>query len=248
MPTKKKHKKVGRQVNALLKKQAELKRGYMKYYKKLEKYGQAPAEPLEHPWARDIRRLEKRWGTVKKYASVYNRYRASVAKFNAEYMQNVSVPEPHTRIIPATLETLEAEYKSYQKMRRSFVRRVQSAEKLLRNNLNDMLEGAFAYATPTHYASAGEQTPHQQEVMDRTQKFTHFLQDITPKDPMKRAAMYERIIGAWDELKASADVFIYDSNQQRVGEAWAKIVYYMTGDGIRDTQIYDAPESDLYYE
>ena len=52
----------------------------------------------------------------------------------------------------------------------------------------------------------------------------------------------------WDLLQSALDVFFYDSDGERVAEAWAQIIAILPGDGVRDSDIFYSPESEFLNE
>lgn len=235
-------------MNKVKAKQQRLKREYMKYYRKLGLYAQEPLQPLVHPWQRDIERLKNRWEYVKQYVRVYTNYKRAVDQFNSEYLQNIKIRDPHLKMIPQTIETIKREYDQFKKLKRRFINKIQNESDLIYNNLKKQLRRAYDYSAPTHFTSAGEMTPHQITTAGRANKFQSFMNEIIPEYGIERYNALKNIKKNWDLLQSALDVFFYDSDGERVAEAWAQIVTILTGDGLRETDLYYSPEEDFLHE
>ena len=224
--------------------QKELKRDYMRLYRKLDKYGQAPKEPLLHPWQRDIRRLEARWQTVSTYASIYNRFKKSVEAYNTKYYQHYVLPEAHTAINTQTLLTMSNMYSDFKKVKKSFT------EKLRRRNKEAeiILKNLLALVAPAQQYS--ERVSAREALITlRIKKYHDKIIELSQRGIMADAEWVRKIRTVWDSLVEAVNHFIYDSgNVQTSNEAWAKVVFLLTGDGARETEIIDDSFYDVVYE
>lgn len=239
-------------ANKVQRRQKELSRDYMKLYKKLDMYGQAPDAPLSHPWQRDIVRLQNRWETVKSYARVYRNYERAVREFNVTYYQQFDMPTPHTRIDTRTLETLRAQYEAFKKERAKIKRKVNQQnreEDLILQHLRDILQTAYDYSQPSHHTASGEQTARQQIVGMRARHFENFwAQHIPPKNTAERYEFIKRVKNNWESFVEALEKFIYSSDEEVVRECWALITAILTGDGATVTDIEYIAEEEFLYE
>ena len=239
---------MAKKLNKVQARQAELKRDYMKLYNKLDMYAQAPLQPLANPWQRDINRLQARWETVKSYVRIYQNYQKAVNAFNAEYLQSVQMRPPHTAINTRTLDILKQDYAQFKRQRKAFIAKIQNEADLIDQNIKEMLQEAWDYSKPTHHTASGEQSLHQQIVQIHAIHFNNFYESVIPKEGLARYNALMNVKAQWEEFVKNFDKFIYNSDQQQVQEAWAVLVTILTGDGMRETEIYEFTEEDLYYE
>lgn len=224
--------------------QKELKRDYMRLYRKLDKYGQAPKEPLLHPWQRDIRRLEARWQTVSTYASIYNRFKKSVEAFNSKYYQKYVLPEAHTAINTQTLLTMANMYKDFQREKKSFTQKLRHRNK----EAEIILKNLLALVAPAKQYS--ERVSARETVITlRIKKYHDKIIELSQRGIMVDVDWIRKIRAVWDDLVEAINHFIYDSgNTQTSNEAWAKVVFLLTDDGARETEIIDDSFYDVVYE
>lgn len=239
-------------LNKVQARQKELSRDYMKLYKKLDMYGQAPTAPLSHPWQRDIVRLQNRWETVKSYARTFRNYERAVREFNATYYQHFDLPTPHTRIDTRTLKTLKAQYEAFKRERAKIKRKVDQQnreEDLILKHLKDILQTAYDYSQPTHHTAGGEQTANQQIAGLHAGRFENFWgQHIPPKGTAERYEFIKRVKNNWESFVSALEKFIYSSDEEIVRECWALITAILTGDGATVTDIEYTAEEDFLYE
>ena len=239
---------MAKKLNKVQARQAQLKRDYMKLYNKLDKYAQAPMQPLANPWQRDINRLQARWDTVKSYVRIYRNYERAVNAFNAEYLQNVQIRPPHTAINTRTLEYLKQEYAQFKRQRKAFIAKIQNEADLIEQHVKELLQEAWDYSKPTHHTASGEQSLHQQIVQTHANRFNNFYESVIPKEGIARYNALMGVKAQWEEFVNAFNAFMYSSEQEQIQEAWAVIVAILTGDGMRETEIYDFTEEDMYYE
>lgn len=234
--------------NKIQQKQAQLHRDYMKLYNKLDMYGQAPVNPLTHPWQRDINRLQARWETVKSYARIYRNFEKAVQEFNQQYLQNVQIRPPHTAINTRTLEYLKKEYAQFKKQRGAFIRKIQNEADLIEKHIKELLKEAYEYSKPTHHTASGEQTVHQQITSMHARRFENFYNSVIPKEAGAKYNALVNVKNQWENFVSAFNKFIYDSDEEVVQQAWAVLVAILTGDGMRETDIIGDPLEDMVYE
>ena len=222
----------------LQKKQDKLKRQYAQYFEKLSVYGQEPSATLKHnPWTSDVERLKNRYGTVKKYADYYYRLNQDIEEFNQKYKQNIPTYAPTSRITKASYEALKKFGKKQKMKMRRIEQSIQNEADLIEKNIKGLLQTAYNYSQPTHYTSAGETTAHQEIVQRHINKFNEFYSSVVPSDANGKYNALKRIKKNWEAFTKALDQFIYDSDGDKVLEAWQTIVFLFTGDSSAYNEI-----------
>lgn len=217
-------------------------RTYERLFNKLTLYGQQPLRPVQKPQSRDIKRLQSRLETIHHYEVIYRRFERSVGGFNEKYMQNVKMPLPHDVINKKTLATLTRGYETWKKWRRSFVRHLPREDEVVLDNFYKLLDevpGSDRFNKPSEKKRAEVRA---------TSLFNLMTIWLPKKGTTERKLFIRHLRDIWDELKVMIDKYLYDSMtpDQRF-EVWNMIVFLVTGDGTKATDIQDRPIEDKTY-
>lgn len=217
-------------------------RTYERLFNKLTLYGQQPLRPVQKPQSRDVKRLQSRLETIHHYEVIYRRYERSVRGFNEKYLQNVKMPLPHDDINKRSLAALTRGYEAWKKWRRNFVRHIpKEDEEVLKNfyALLDEVSGSSRFDKPSE-EKRGE--------VRATSLFNLMNETLPAKGTPERKRFIRHLRDIWDELKVMIDKYLYDSMtpDQRL-EVWNIIVFLITGDGTKATDIEDRPIEDKTY-
>lgn len=213
-------------------------REYNKLYRKLELYGQSPTTPLLKPQRKDVTRLRQRLQTVHEYEKIYNRYIKSVSGFNEKYLQEIKLPQPHTRITTQTLETLTEKYEEWKKYRRNFVRRIANEPDNIIRQLKGFIKQSIDFIVPNPYS--GQYTANEERIIGNAGRLAdQILEEWIPTDPKEKAATLRRIKRNWRFVTDQMLIIIYDSDQRRRAQAYAMLYALITGDGTRKGQGFD---------
>ena len=173
------------------------------------------------------------------YVKAYEKLKQDVGAFNEEFLDNVELPEIPVNITEKSLEALRERAKKFRMTAKRIEKRVSSEDTLIVKNLEDLIRAAFDYAQPSHRTAAGEVSPHQYHVARQANKLKEFLKESIPEDEPARRIKLRKIKQDWELIRSACEVFLYDSDQSRVAEAWAEIRYLITGNGAGSEDIYD---------
>lgn len=258
-PTKKRKKKIAsqnpiavgtrggvksRRLSKREKERRKTARTYEKLYTKLDLYGQVPLHHVEKPQARDVKRLESRLETVHRYDVIYRRFERSVRGFNEKYMQDVKIPSPHDIINKRSVATLERGYEAWKKWRRNFVRKIPKEDETVIKNFFDLLDEV---STSQRFDKPSEKRRAEVRATSLYNLMNEVLLEMK-KGSQERKRFIRHLRNIWDELKVMIDKYIYDSMtpDQRT-EIWNIIVFLVTGDGMKETEIRDNAIEDKTY-
>ncbi len=231
-----------RRLTAREKARRKTTRTYERLYTKLDLYAQSPMRHIEKPQSRDVKRLETRLETIHRYDIIYRRYERSVRGFNEKYLQDVRMPSPHDKIDRRSLAALERGYEAWKKWRRNFVRKIPKEDETVLNNFYKLLDevtGSSRFDKPSE-EKRGE--------VRATSLFNLMNEAVPEKGSTERKRFIRHLRDIWDELKVQIDKYLYDSMtpEQRL-EVWNMIVFLVTGDGMKATDIQDGAIEDKTY-
>ena len=219
-------------------------RTYERLYTKLDLYAQAPLRHIEKPQSRDVKRLESRLETVHKYDVIYRRYERSVKGFNEKYFQDVRMPSPHDKINKKTLAALERGYEAWKKWRRNFVRKIPKEDETVLDNFFDLLDEV---STSQRFDKPSEQRRAEIRAISLYNLMNEVLLELK-KGSQERKRFIRHLRNIWDELKVQIDKYLYDSmTPDQRSEVWNIIVFLVTGDGMKETEIRDNAIEDKTY-
>lgn len=252
-PTKKRKKKIepqktpavitrggvkNRRLSAREKARRKTARTYERLIKKLDLYGQAPLHRIERPQTRDVKRLQTRLETIHQYDIIYRRYERSIRGFNEKYLQDIKLPQPHTRITTQTLSILNKKYEDWKRYRHNFVRRIANEPENIIRQLKGFIKDSIDFISPNPYT--GQYTANEERIIGNAGRLAdQILEEWIPKDPVERAATLRRIKRNWRFVTEQMMIVIYDSDQRRRAQAYAMLYALITGDGTRKGQGFD---------
>lgn len=234
-------------MQKLTARQKQLKREYMKTYRRLDRFSQAPIQPLSKPSKRDVERLKQRYQTVHEYEKIYRRFERSVRSFNETYRQNVRMPQPHTRIDTRTLQTLQEKYEEFKQFRRRFVRNIPREDETIFKNLMSYIDDIIAvHNIPNQFT--GQLSYNDERIVENALRIRFIIDQIFPKKKIRRNVALRRVKMYWEQITEAVKVYIYFSDQVLVQEAFTVIVAIITGDNTIYTQMIGSAEEDDVYE
>lgn len=234
-------------MQKLTNRQKQLKSEYMKIYRRLDKFGQAPMQPLTNPWQRDVERLKQRYQTVHEYEKIYRRFERSVKSFNEIYKQNIGMPQPHTRIDSRTLQTLQQKYEEFKQFRRRFVRKIPREDETVYKNLIKLLSDVISmHNSPNRFT--GTLSSNDERIIRNAYRLRDIITAIFPKRKIRRNKSLRRIKIYWAELVEAVEAYVYGSDQKVQEESLNVIIYIITGDNELYTDMTGMAEEDEYFE